>query len=109
MYPIWEYYKSNIFQNDSTYDVMNRERPFPILNKAIDLRYRQNGYDIYYLLYSDSEMYGVEVKPGDKVLYSDICFEDSTPYNYDGTDKDEYVYKYTDPYYVLDLIGDMDE
>ena len=109
LYPIWEYYKSNIFQNDSTYDVMERERPFPILNKAIDLRYRQNGYEIYYLLYSDMELYGIDVKLGDKVIYSDIGFEDSTPYNSDGSPKDVFVFKYTDPNYVFDLIGDFDE
>ena len=109
LYPIYDYYKIYLYDNDKTYEYFNRERPFPVMNKAIDLRYRQNGYDIYYLLYSDSDMYGLEQIPGDRIIRSNICFEDSTPYNADGTCKDDFVYKYTDPNYVFDLIGDFDE
>ena len=54
-------------------------------------------------------MYGLEQIPGDKIIRSNISFEDSTPYNADGTCKDDFVYKYTDPNYVFDLIGDFDE
>ena len=87
LYPILEYTKMFLFHNDETYDKWNIKRPLPILNECIEKRYRNKGYQVVYALYPDKNIFGIIPKKEDKIILTDITFDEASAYNNDGTIK----------------------
>lgn len=50
LYPIKEYASMFLFHDDKLYDDWKVKRPFPILNECIQKRYRDNGYQVVFVL-----------------------------------------------------------
>lgn len=80
MYPIEEFINILTFDDDY-YTKYRREKPLKALNETIDLRYRNNGYKVVYILYKDKDVYGLDVKDNDEVVHTNINFEDALIYN----------------------------
>ena len=73
LYPIEEFLEWSILEVlQSTYDTI-----LPIINSLIDRRYRQKEYKIVYALYPDKELFGLEEKDGDSIIYADITFSEA--------------------------------
>ena len=72
LYPIKEFTNMFLFHDDKSYDEWNVPRPLPILNDTMDKRYREKGYQVAFALYPDRELYGIEQKDRDKIIYTDI-------------------------------------
>ena len=109
LYPIKEYVSMFLFHDDKLYDEEGIERPLPIINDTIDKRYRKKGYQIIYVLYPDRNLFGIEPRSGDRIIYSDINFSDSSVYDDKGREKIDFVPKYTDESLLLERIGQVDE
>lgn len=70
IYPIEEFMK--IFEHG---DVIEK------LNRTINKRYREKGYEINYLIFPDKEIADLQIYPNDKIIKTDITFEDYTTTN----------------------------
>lgn len=108
LYPIEEFTKMFLFHDDRLYDEWGVKRPLPILNETIDKRYREQGYEIVYALYPDKEMFGIEKQNGDKVIYTDIIFDEASAYDSNGNEKRDFVPKYPSEKYLIDQLGDVE-
>ena len=109
LYPIKEYPKTFTFCDDDTYKRLDIENPFPILNETIDKRYREKGYEIYYALYPDKEIYGIDIKDTDKIIHTNISFSEASAIDENGNRKENFEPKYPNEMYLLNQIGDIDE
>ena len=109
LYPIKEFINIFLLHDDQTYDKLNIDRPLPILNDTIDKRYRQKGYQVIFALYPDRELYGVEQRDGDKIIYTDIPFSDVNPKDEKGNIKKDYIPKFPDERLLIEQLGDVDE
>ena len=109
LYPIKEFTNMFLLSDDSLYDKWNIERPLPILNKAIDERYRKNGYQIVYVLFPDRELYGLEKMDEDKIIYTDISFSDFSAYDEFGNKKENFIPKYPSEELIIEQLGNIDE
>lgn len=109
LYPIKEFSSVFTFSDESLYEQEGIPKPFPILNEAIDKRYREKGYEIYYALYPDKEMYGIEKKDTDKIIDTDISFSEASAIDENGNRKENFEPKYPNEMYLLNQIGDIDE
>ena len=78
LYPIKEYTEMFLFHDDKLYDELNVKRPLPILNECIQKRYRENGYQIVFVLYPDRKVFGINVKQEDKIIYTDVLFSETS-------------------------------
>lgn len=76
LYPIKEYTEMFLLPEDKLYDEWNIDRPLPILNSTIHKRYREKYYQVVFALFPDRELYGIEKKANDKIIYTDITFAD---------------------------------
>ena len=95
LYPIKDYTKM-FLHDDEYYDEEHLERPLPILNETIEKRYREKGYQVVFVLYSDRDLYGIEKKEVDKVIFTDIFFSDSSN-------------RYPSEELLLNQLGNIDE
>ncbi len=109
LYPIKEFTDMFLLSDDKLYDEWDIERPLPILNETIDRRYRQKGYQIIYVLYPDKELYGIQKKEEDKIIYTDISFVEATIYDEDGNEKKDFEPKYPNEKLLLKQLGNIDE
>jgi len=109
LYPIEEYTKMFLFHDDSLYDEWGVERPMPILNDTINKRYRKKGYQVVYALYPDKELYVLEKKDEDMIIYTDILFSESSAYDENGKEKTNFVPKYPNERLLLQQLGSIDE
>lgn len=109
LYPIKEYTKMFLYLDDKTCDEWGIERPLPMLNKTIDKRYREKGYQIVFALYPDKELYGIEKKELDRVIYTDISFSESSAYDDKGYKKKNFIPKYPNESKLIEQLGDLDE
>ena len=109
LYPIKEFTNMFLLSDDSLYDKWNIERPLPILNKAIDERYRKKGYQIVYVLFPDRELYGLEKMDEDKIIYTDISFSDFSAYDEFGNKKENFIPKYPSEELIIEQLGNIDE
>lgn len=109
LYPIKEFTNMFLFHNDKLYDEWNIDRPLPILNETIDKRYREKGYQIVFALYPDRELYGIEQKNGDKIIYTDIPFSEASAYDEKGNEKKNFIPKYPNERLLIEQLGDIDE
>ena len=109
LYPIEEFTKMFLFHDDSLYDEWSVERPLPILNDTINKRYREKGYQVVFALYPDKELYGVQKKNEDMIIYTDILFSEASAYDENGNKKNNFVPKYPNERLLLEQIGIIDE
>lgn len=77
LYPIYEFQKS-VTQNEEYYKSNNLPNPFLVLNKSIQERYRAKGYQVVYVLYPNKNIYGIIPHQKDRIIYTDITFEQAT-------------------------------
>ena len=109
LYPIKEFTNMFLLSDDKLYDEWGVERPLPILNETINKRYREQGYKIVYVLYPDKEMFGIEKQNGDKVIYTDITFDEASAYDSNGNEKQNFIPKYPNEEKILEQLGYVDE
>lgn len=109
LYPIKEFVKFFQFRNDKAYDELNLPRPLPILNETIDKRYRSKGYEIVYALYPDKELFGLEIHNEDKIIYTDITFDEASAIDESGNEKKDFLPKYPNESYLIDQLVPIDE
>lgn len=109
LYPIEEYTKMFLFQNDKLYDDCNVKRPLPILNECIQKRYRDKGYQVVFALYPDRNIFGIIPKKEDKVILTDVSFDEARACYSDGTQKKNFVPKYPNEKLLLSQLGNIDE
>ena len=109
LYPIKEFINMFLFHDDKLYDEWHIDRPLPILNETINRRYREKGYQIIFALYPDRDLYGIEQRNGDKIIYTDIPFSEVSAYDEKGNKKKNFVPKYPNENLLLDQLGDIDE
>lgn len=109
LYPIEEYTKMFLFSNDEIYDNFGIEKPLPILNDCIEKRYRSKGYQIVFVLYPNKKMFGIRPKEKDKIIYTDIAFEDNNAYDENGKEKINFTPKYLSVSTLLSKLGQIDE
>ena len=72
LYPIEEYMSSLMIEKDEA---------IKKLNECIQKRYRDNKYEVVFALYPDKEIYGIFTKDEDRIIYTDISFEEATSIN----------------------------
>ena len=109
LYPIEEYTKMFLFHNDDLYDKWNIKRPLPILNECIEKRYRNKGYQVVFALYPDKNIFGIIPKKEDKIILTDITFDEASAYNKDGTIKKNFIPKYPNEQLLINQLGHIDE
>lgn len=109
LYPIEEYTKLFLFHNDELYDKWNVQRPLPIINECIEKRYRNKGYQVVFALYPDKNIFVITPKKEDKIIYTDITFDEASAYNKDGSIKKNYIPKYPNEQLLINQLCYMDE
>lgn len=109
LYPIKEYANMFLFHDDNLYDKWNVKRPLPILNKCIQKRYRDNGYQVVFALYPDKEIFGIIPKERDKIIYTDILFSENSAIDENGQEKKDFVPKYPNEQLLIEQLGDIEE
>lgn len=77
LYPIYEFQKS-FTHNDEYYKSNNLPNPFLVLNQSIQERYRAKEYRVVYVLYPNKNIYGIIPHQKDRIIYTDITFEQAT-------------------------------
>lgn len=97
LYPIQEYMMSSITEQDEV---------IKILNKCIQRRYRDNNYDIVFALYPDKKIYGVCAKEEDKIIYTDVSFEEA---NSNDEKNDKKPDKYPSEKLLIEQLGKVDK
>ena len=108
LYPIQEYNRSFEFSEEYLNEI-GRENPYKVLNECIQRRYREKGYQIIYAIYPDKNIYGINPLPTDKIVYTDVTFEQASGYNKDGSEKQDKDIKYPSEKYLIEQLGDFDE
>lgn len=109
LYPIEEYTKMFLFHDDELYDDWNIKRPLPILNECIQKRYRDKGYQVVFALYPDKNIFGITPQPQDKIIYTDVTFDEASACYSDGTQKKDFVPKYPNEQLLLNQLGHIDK
>ncbi len=109
LYPIEEFTKMFLFHNDFLYDEWGVERPLPILNNTINRRYREKGYQVVFALYPDRDLYGIQKKDEDRIIYTDISFDEASAYDAKGNEKKDFVPKYPNEMLLIEQLGYVDE
>ena len=87
LYPVKEYFWAKP-QDQSLIHLMNR---------MIDLRYRQNGYQVNYLVFANSDVYQLDIHEEDNILKSNVEIEHGRPT------------PYTDNELITQQLGSVDE
>jgi len=107
LYPIKEFASSEAkaLLDDNFCNECNIKRPFLVLNEAIEKRYREKGYQVVYALYPGREIYGIVPQLGDKVIFTDVSFEQAI--NTKG--EKDFVPKYPNEELLLEQLGDIEE
>jgi len=109
LYPIKEYTKMFLFQDDKLYDEWNIKRPLPILNECIQRRYRDKGYQIVFVLYPDRNIFGIIPQKEDKIILTDVTFDEASACYSDGTKKKNFVPRYPNEHLLLNQLSNIDE
>ena len=109
LYPIEEYTKMFLFNDDHNYDNWNIKRPLPIIDDCIQKRYRDNGYEIVFVLYPDRELFGLTKKKQDRIIFTDITFSEASAYDKSGKLKENFTPKYPNELQILKQLGTVDK
>lgn len=98
LYPIPEYIDFEI-SNHEWHEQGFKNRYGHALNQCIDLRYRQNGFEINYVIFDKHPISDViNIQASDKIIEAGIDYKTHTTKRVDGT------YLYPDPDYILDQL-----
>ncbi len=108
LYPIEEYTKMFLFC-DNPLDKLNDSNPLAILNECIERRYRDKGFQIVFALYHDKNIYGINLKPEDKIIYNDVTFDEVSIYDSEGNEKSNFIPKIPNDFGLLNQLGNVDE
>lgn len=108
LYPIEEYTKTFLYA-DTFYELQEIEKPLPLLNECIQKRYRDKGYTIVYCLYPDKKIFGIVPAKQDKIIYTDISFEQNSVYDDNGKRKRNFIPKYPNEELILQQLGDIEK
>lgn len=108
LYPIQEYNRSFEFSEEYLYEI-GRDNPYKVLNECIQKRYREKEYEIVYAIYPGKKIYGVKTLTTDKIIYTDVTFEQASGYNHDGSEKQDRNIKYPSEKYLIEQLGNFDE
>lgn len=98
-----------LYHDDKLYDEWNVKRPLPILNECIQKRYRDNGYQVVYVLYPDKDIFGIIPKEVDRIIYTDILFSENSAVDDDGNEKKDFIPKYPNEQLLIKQLGDIEE
>lgn len=109
LYPIKEYTSMFLYHDDKLYDEWNVKRPLPILNECIQKRYRDNGYQVVYVLYPDKDIFGIIPKEEDRIIYTDILFSENSAVDENGKEKKDFIPKYPNEQLLIKQLGDIEE
>ncbi len=109
LYPIEEYTKMFLFHDDFTYDKLNIQRPLPVIDKCIQERYRNQEYEVVFVLYPDRELFGLTKKKQDRIIFADISFDEASAIDINGNVKEKFTPKYPDEMYILKQLGNIDK
>lgn len=105
LYPIKEF--ANVFfLGNEYYDANNFKRPFNVLNESIEKRYRDKGYQVVYILYPDKEIFGITPKKDDKIIFTDVTFNEAISNK--GINTGEEV-KYPNEQLIINQLGKVDK
>lgn len=107
LYPIEEYTKMFLFGDDRLYDKYITNNPLQILNKCIQKRYRANGYQIVFALYPDRNIFGVTPEENDKIIYTNVTFDEASACDSKGNIN--LTPKYPNEHLLLEQLGDINE
>lgn len=108
LYPIKEFTEKFI----SSYEFnkyKEKYEPIAILNECIDKRYRENGYQVVFALYPDKEIFGINKKENDRVIYTDILFSEVSTIDEQKNRKKDFIPRYPTEMLLLQQLGDFDE
>lgn len=108
LYPIQEYNRFFELSKEYLHEI-GRENPFKILNECIQKRYREKGYQIVYAIYPNKNIYGISPLSNDKIIYTDVTFDQASGYNKDGSEKQDKDIKYPSERYLIEQLEDFDE
>ena len=109
LYPIKEFSSLFLYHSDRSYDELCIEQPFDVLNQCIDKRYRENGYQVVFVLYPDKKMYGIKKYDSDKVIYADVPFSEATFSREKSEIGNNFVPRYPDENQIIAKLGVVDE
>lgn len=99
-----------MFLNDNQfYEEYHIEKPLPILNECIHKRYRNKGYQVVFALYPDKNIFGVIPLEHDKIIYTDITFEEASAYDSKGNKKKNFTPKYPSELLLVKQLGAIDK
>ena len=62
-----------------------------------------------FMLFILIKIYGIKPLPTDKIIYTDVTFEQASCYNKDGSEKQDEDIKYPSERYLIEQLGDFDE
>ncbi len=108
LYPIKEFNRPFLFSDDF-YIEEKREKPFDVLNECIQKRYRDQGYQVIYVLYPDKKIFGIKPGPQDQIIYTDISFQEAMGFNKDGSRKNDDEIRYPNEQFLIDQLGAVDK
>ena len=100
LYPIEEYMSSLMIEKDEA---------IKKLNECIQKRYRDNKYEVVFALYPDKEIYGIFTKDEDRIIYTDISFEEATLIGKNGNKKINFEPKYPSEKFLIEQLGKVDK
>lgn len=104
LYPIKEYTEMFLSSTEK-----NTKIPLSILDECIDKRYRENGYQVIFALYPDKNIFGITRKPEDKIIYTDVLFEEASAIDFNGQLKKNFKPKLPNDITLLRKIGFVDK
>ena len=107
LYPVKEFASSEAraLLDDSFCNECNIKHPFLVLNEAIEKRYREKGYQVVFALYPNKEIFGIIPQLGDKVIFTDVSFEQAI--NTKG--EKDFTPKYPSEKFLLEQLGAVEE
>ncbi len=99
LYPIEEYTKM----------LIHDKRCLLILNECLKKRYRNKGYQVVFALYPDKNIFGIIPTKEDKIILTDVTFDEACAYYSNGTPKENFIPKYPNEEFLLNQLGNIHE
>lgn len=100
LYPIEEYMSSLISE---------KHEALKKLNECIQKRYRDKGYKVVFAMYPDKKMYGISFKDEDRIIYTDVSFEEATSIDEKGNKILNFTPKYPSEDFLIKQLGKVEK
>lgn len=97
LYPVREF----CYDYDRLLDEDEFDHCYKVLNECIEKRYRENAYQVVFAMYPEKNIFGVIPDATDKIITTDVSFEEATK-------KDEDKVKYPSEEYLIKQLEDFD-